>query len=176
MSLPFFENFKDNTACLREVGMEFLELTVSDDTITVTEDNYDTIMENGKMYIAYPEDNSLNEELLEHLLEQQNKNDKAAVEEYNKQVAAYNEEHANDEDFVERHTIEFQEATLEDIQYDLDKTFATVNDEGCFIYVPKSMLYHKNNKEKHSKIGIDLVDYVINEGFDLEDAIEMVML
>lgn len=172
----FFENFKDGEAKVRLVKREFLELKNSDEVIDVDEDNFDLVLQHGSLYMLDKDENVVNEDLKEILAEEHNEASRKYVTEYNEEVDKYNEEHKNDVDFEKNEHKTFEPVSSEDMIYELDSSYIALTEDGALNYIPFNYIFHKENRHAHESIGPMLYEYVVDDGFNLEDAIEIVLL
>jgi hypothetical protein len=172
----FFENFKDGKAIVRRVNKEFMELKDSDDTIEVTEDDFDEVLQYGVLYHLNRYENTVNEGLKDIIAEDHNNDMRKAITDFNKQADEYNIQHATDADFESVDHKTFTAVDASDMIFELDSSYIALTEDGALNYIPFNYIFHQKNKKQHDSIGIMLYEYVVEDGFNLEDAIEIVLL
>jgi len=172
----FFENFYEGKAIVHKVTRSFGELELDPTAIEVTEDIFDIVLSHGCMYQVVADENTASEDIKEYYAEERNTAMKRHVEEYNEAVEKYNEEHKDDEDFTPAEPKTFSPVAPEDMIYELDSSYVSLTEDGALNYIPFKHIFHKENRQKHDKLGVMLYEYVIDHGFNMEDAIEVILL
>lgn len=174
--LGFFDYVKDGVAFVHKVERNFEEIKTVGDPIEVNEDNFDIVLQHGCMYLFEADKNTINEDVQEHLAEEYNKVHREYVDAHNEEIEKYNEEHKNDPDFEEREELSFTPKTSEEMVYEMDNAFISITEDEALTYIPFKYIFHNDNRPKHEKLRQMLFDYVTEEGFELEEAVEMVLL